>query len=127
MADLQDFVTHLEFQGYEVGERDGYFRATHDRFLNMLFKEFRGGLLFTIMFGGSDFAKENIEAFKELVNELNARFGAARGYVDGDGDFMMEGFYAMPYNKAAFVTFLEVLHADEGALVQFEELRDFFA
>lgn len=127
MADLQDFVTHLEFQGYKVEARDGYFRASHDRYLNVLFKEFRGGVLFTIVFGGSDFAKDNLEAFKELVNELNARFAAARAYVDGDGDFMMEGFFPMPYNKAAFVTFLEAIHADEGALVKFEELRDFFA
>ncbi len=126
MADLQEIVTHLEFQGYEVEEGENNFRATHERYLNFLFKEFRGGVLITIMFAGSEYAKDNLSDFKEIVNEINARAGVARAYVDGDGDFMMEGYFPLPYNRAAFASFLEVLHADEAMLFQVEGLRDFF-
>jgi hypothetical protein len=126
MSDLQDFVTHLEFAGYEVEAREHNHRATHDRYLNFLFKEFRGGVLVTIMFAGSDHAKSHLYEFKDLVNDINMRAGATRSYVDGDGDFMMEGYYPLPYNRTGFANFLEAVHADEGILFQTEGLRDFF-
>lgn len=125
MADLQDVRTHLEFQGYRIEPRDQSFRAIHERYLNFLFKGYRGGVLFTIMFRGSAHAKSHLDDFRELVNALNVKYGAARAYVDKDGDFIMEAYHALPYQRAAFASFLEVWQMDTVLLFEVEQFRDY--
>lgn len=127
MADILEVQKHLEFQGYTIQtlEQGKHYRATHDRFLNFLFKAYRGGVLFTIIFRGSAHGKALREEFLSLVNELNTNASVARAYLDSDTDFIFEAYCPLPYERAAFASFLDVWHADTALVFQIETFKEF--
>ncbi len=127
MAETQEVQQHLEYLGYEIQtlERGKHYRAVHERYLNFLFKAYRGGVLFTIIFRGSAHGKANRREFLSLVNQVNANAGVARAYLDQDTDFIFEAYCPLPYERAAFATFIEAWHLDTALIFQVEEFRQF--
>jgi len=127
MTGLQEVQEHLEFQGYQIQELENgkHYRAVHERFLNFLFKTYRGGVLFTIIFRGSPHGKSHRGEFLDLVNELNTNAGVARAYLDQDTDFIFEGYCPLPYERAAFASFLDTWNQDTALIFQVQAFRDF--
>ncbi len=127
MADIQEVQQHLEFQGYTIQtlEHGKHYRAVHDRFLNFLFKAYRGGVLLTIIFRGSAHGKAHRNEFLSHVNELNTSAGVARAYLDQDTDFIFEAYCPLPYERAAFASFLDAWHADTALVFQIEAFKQF--
>ena len=116
MGDFGDFINHLEFLGYDVSDNDERLRVTHAQNLNFSLKKFRGGVLITTFFGGSEYGKNNRGSFLALVNKLNQGAVVARYYVDSDGDMVIEGYCPGEYNKKTFSAFLDAFNFEKSNL-----------
>lgn len=111
-----DVIKHLEFQGYDVAMNSKRIKATHAKELNILIKKYRGGMLTTSMFAGSEHGKKNRNDFIGLINKLNQKAAAARYYVDDEGDLIIEAYYPGSYNKQAFSAFLDAYNLERSHL-----------
>ena len=109
---LEDVKTHLEFLGYDVEDDGKVVTAKHAQKLNMIFKSFNGGLLFTAVFTSNDYAKQDMEGFLKFINGLNQTACVARIYADKDVDLLFEGWYPDTYDKAQFGLFMELWDRD---------------
>jgi hypothetical protein len=117
-AILDQMVTHLQFLGYSV-ERDGdIVKARHPTRVNILLRDFRGGVLLTSIFGCKDEAKRNRPAYMDFVNLMNQKASVVRFYADKDSDFFMESWYPGTYDRALFGSFLELWDEDIARLAQ---------
>jgi hypothetical protein len=113
-----DVIKHLEFLGYEVSSNSNGIQAKHSKNLNISLKKYRGGILATTFFRGSDYGKNNKSSWLAILNKLNMKAAAARYYIDGDGDLVIEGYYPGTYNKAAFSAFLEAYNLERNHLYE---------
>jgi len=112
-----DVMKHLEFSGYTVSSNTFRIKADHNEYLNMLLKSYRGGILTIAYFGANANGKVNKAALMDVVNELNAQASAARYYIDGDGDLVIEAYYPGEYERARFATFLDVFQLEKDNLL----------
>ena len=118
MAILDDMVTHLQFLGYEV-ERDGdLVKAKHRTRVNILLRDFRGGVLLTSIFGCKDDAKTHSLAYLDLINRLNQQATVLRFYADKDSDFFMEAWHPGTYDRELFGSFLNLWDEDIARLAR---------
>ena len=121
-----DIIKHLEFEGYDVSMDSNRIKATHSRELNVLLQKYRGGMLVTAFFGGSDYGKQNRGEWLVLINKLNQGAAAARYYIDKDGDMAIEAYYPGEYNKKAFSAFLDAFNLERSHLSEVgSEIRKF--
>jgi hypothetical protein len=111
-----DVIKHLEFMGYEVSMDDERILANHSSNLNILIKSYRGGMLVTSYFRGTEYGQSNKSSWLTLINELNQNAAAARYYVDNDGDMAIEAYYPGDYNKKSFSAFLDAFNLDRDQL-----------
>jgi len=115
---LDQMVTHLQFLGYEV-ERDGdIVKAKHRTKVNILLRDFRGGVLLTSIFGCKDQAKKNRAAYQDFINLMNQKATVVRFYADKDSDFFMESWYPGTYDRAIFGSFVDLWDEDITRLAQ---------
>ena len=113
---LDQMVTHLQFLGFEV-ERDGdIVKARHRTRVNILLRDFRGGVLLTSIFGCQDNAKRNRSGYLDFINLMNQRATVVRFYADKDSDFFMESWYPGTYDRALFGGFLDLWEEDVARL-----------
>ncbi len=115
---LEDVKTHLEFLGYDIKDDNSVVTAKHSQKLNMIFKPFNGGLLFTAVFTSNDYAKQDMEGFLKFINGINQNACVARVYADKDVDLLFEGWYPDTYNKAQFGLFMELWDRDTRGLLR---------
>jgi molecular chaperone DnaK (HSP70) len=125
---LDQIVTHLEFQGYEV-ERDGeIIKSRHQVKANIIMKEYSGGLLLTTFYGSSDYAKKNRNEFLAFINDLNNNARVARFYTDKDDDLIIECWYPKYYNRTDFGNLLECWNRDaQDSIVSHSNMKKFLA
>lgn len=117
-TNLDQMVTHLQFLGYQV-ERDGEIvKARHQTKVNILLRDFRGGVLLTSIFGCQDSAKKKRADYLDFINLMNQRATIIRFYADKDSDFFMEAWYPGTYDRAIFGSFLELWDEDIARLSQ---------
>ena len=110
-------MKHLEFLGCKVKMDGETIHATHPKRLNMLIKNYRGGMLITSVFGLKDYGKRHLDGLHSLLNKLNRKAAAARYYVDKDNEYMiLEAYFPGKYNKAAFGVLLDSLDLERGNL-----------
>lgn len=107
--DAAAFVTHLEFSNYSVETGESALTATHETNLNMILKAYKGGVLLQTYVETSERKTKDVTA---TINKLNTNSIAARYYLDGDGDTMVEAWFPGGYDKKRFGTFLDAWHAD---------------
>ena len=107
--DAAAFATHLEFSNYTVETGETSLTATHETNLNMILKAYKGGVLLQTWVETSEKKKKDVT---EVINKLNTNAIAARYYLDGEGDTMIEAWFPGGYDKKRFGTFLEAWHAD---------------
>ncbi len=121
-----EVMEHLEILGYDVSMNTERVKATHKKHLNVFLKKYRGGILVTAIFGGTEYGKQHLDEFLKIVNQLNADAAAARYYVDKDGDLIVEGYYPGPYRKKNFTTFMEAYNYESTNLAdKLEKLKKF--
>jgi len=117
-TNLDQMVTHLQFLGYQV-ERDGdIVKARHQTKVNILLRDFRGGVLLTSIFGCQDNAKKNRSAYLDFINTMNQKAIIIRFYCDKDSDFFMEAWFPGAYERAVFGSFLDLWDEDIARLSQ---------
>ncbi|RME07468.1 MAG: hypothetical protein D6812_00085 [Deltaproteobacteria bacterium] len=107
-----DLIKHLEFLGYDVSMDSERIIAKHSKHLNILLKKYRGGILVTAYFGGSAYGKQHRTEWLSVINALNQEAAAARYYLDGDGDLIIEGYYPGDYDKKSFGLFIETFNLE---------------
>jgi hypothetical protein len=121
-----EVMEHLEILGYDVSMNTKRIKATHDKYLNILVKKYRDGILVTSIFGGTDYGKKHPDKFLRVINELNAAAAAGRYYRDDDGDLIIEAYYPGPYCKKNFTIFLDAYNYEKENLAKhFKELKRF--
>ncbi|MGA9115493.1 MAG: hypothetical protein WB626_01820 [Bacteroidota bacterium] len=119
-------VEHLEYLGYEVTTDTTRVIAKHTRYLNLVIRKFRGGLLVTSWYKGNAYAADNRDDFKSFVNDLNVEAVAVRFYVDRVSDMMIEGYFPGVYDKTHFAAFLDAYNSAQAQLTKnIEDLRRF--
>ena len=126
-ADVEDFVNHLGFLGYESEERDTYISVTHDDKTSFTLQGYEGGILVRGFYGGSDYSKAHKGEFLEVVNELNVSATVMRAFVDSDGDLGLEAWFPASYDKVRFAIFVEAWQSDTGDLLlsRYDDLAEF--
>jgi hypothetical protein len=106
MSDIRaPFGEHLEFQGYTIEPGEDFWRATHDKYWNLTFNGYGGGVLFRAFLRPKQGVDEG--QMLRLANDLNKEAALTRFYVDNDGDLSFEGYYPGQYEKARFVAWLD--------------------
>ena len=116
---LSEFGNHLEFGGYGVSPLDKGFRATHDSYLNFVYRPVGGGVLLTVYFNMNGSHDERVE----FCNNLNREAVCARFLVDKDEDFAMEGWFPGTYDRKGFAAFLDGWQRDGTRLMQHPDAR----
>lgn len=117
----QEIMEHLEFMGYEVSANTKKIKAQHNEHLNINIKKYRGGMLITAYFGGSDYAKKNLPEFYKTLNKLNKQAASARYYIDSDTDLVLEAYYPGEYNKKNFSAFINAFNLERDFLSEMGE------
>lgn len=115
---LEQIVTHLEFLGYQIERDKDVVKARHQTKVNILLRDFRGGVLLTSIFGCQDHAKKNRAAYLDFINAMNQKATIIRYYADSDSDFFMEAWFPGTYDRAVFGSFLELWEEDIARLSQ---------
>ncbi len=125
--DVEDFVNHLGFLGYNSEEKDTYISITHDERTSFTLQGYEGGILLRGFYGGSEYSKSHKEQFLVITNELNVSATVMRAFVDSDGDLGLEAWFPSNYDKARFAIFMEAWQSDTGNLLlsRYDDLADF--
>ena len=119
-ADLNHFITHLEFMGYEIEQLDEKrYKAMHEKYFNMIVKDYVFGVIFISIFGKSDTA--NRETLLEFANALNDEAILGRFIVDQDEDLRVEFVFSGDYSKKEFSRFIELIQSDFKAMASHED------
>ena len=128
MSALEQASNHLQFLGYEITDSGESKLARHSEKWNMVFKSYKGGLLFTAYLTGSDYAKNrrNETEYLKLINALNHAASVARFYIDDDQDLVMEAVWPADYDRSQFGAFMDLWDHDTRAqLLQLDAARFF--
>jgi len=126
-GDVEEFVNHLGFLGYESEERETYISVTHDERTSFTLQEYEGGILLRGFYGGSEYSKTHKGEFLDITNELNVSATVMRAFVDSDGDLGLEAWFPSGYDKTRFTIFMEAWQSDTGNLLlsRYDDLADF--
>ena len=122
---LEQIQAHVEFLGYKVTIEEGRGRAQHPERWNIVYREFKGGILFQTYFGVSDYARENKGEFFEFLNLMNQAATVTRFYADEDFDLVMEAWFPGGYKKETFGLFLEQWDGDTRARLPIQEAEKY--
>lgn len=106
-TDLPAITEHLEFMGYEKEEHESVVMFTHGEHLSFTMQSYQGGLLIQSWFTGTDYSRQNVPEFLNVVNDMNAGATTARFYRDDDGDLMIEAWFPGAYEKQKFSSFMD--------------------
>jgi hypothetical protein len=120
LTTLDQIVTHLQFLGFQVERDDNIVKARHATKVNILLRDFRGGVLLTSIFGCKDYAKRARLEYLDFVNLMNQKAAVIRFYADKDSDFFMEAWYPGTYDRSLFGSFLDLWDEDITRLAQGE-------
>ncbi|RMF59448.1 MAG: hypothetical protein D6748_06360 [Calditrichaeota bacterium] len=127
----QEFVTHLEFLGYEIEEKDeeGVIGARHEKHGYVFVKSYLDGVLLQQYFRINDAATRDRQRFLEGVNSLNSNARVTTYVAVGEGDTIalrMDAFYIGSYDRKHFALFLEAYAYDTfDHVVGNELIREF--
>ena len=125
MGIIEQIQAHIEFLGYDVTVEEERGRAQHPERWNIVYREFKGGVLFQTYFGVSDYGQENKAEFFEFLNSLNQGAVATRFYADEDFDLVMEAWLPGGYEKQAFGLFVEQWDSDTRTRLPIKEAEKF--
>jgi hypothetical protein len=120
---MTKIITHLQFLGYETVPGDRRVQAKHPRHILFVIKEYRGGLLFTVFFRGTEHSRQKREDFLEFANSFNRRANIARAYISEKGNLVFEAWYPGAYQKTTFSRFLDDWHKDVEQKIR-EDLQE---
>jgi len=127
MGELEQIQTHIEFLGYDVTIEEERGRAQHPERWNIVYREFKGGILFQTYFGVSDYGKSNKEEFFKFLNLMNQGAVVTRFYADDDFDLVMEAWLPGDYEKQTFGRFIEVWDSDTRTSLPLQEAEKFLS
>ncbi len=101
-------IAHLEYFGYTGEVHDSEFIGfKHETAYNLLASGVDGGVLFEVIFGPNrKLAEGEIANYFSDINAVNRMLVVSRAYQDDDGDFVIKGWYPLPYDKRSFSTFI---------------------
>lgn len=115
-AEGAEIIEHLEFLGYDASMNSERIAAKHPKELNLLLRKYRGGILTTSFFGGSEYGKRNRTEWAGVLNDLNAKAAAARFYISKNGSMVIEAYYPGSYEKQRFSLFLDAFKLERANL-----------
>ncbi|MDZ7288679.1 MAG: hypothetical protein ONB44_03525 [candidate division KSB1 bacterium] len=127
---LNEFVTHLEFLGYEIvpQEEENSVLAKHQTHGNTFVKAYLSGVLLQQYWKVTDKVRKKRHEFLEAVNQLNAAAHLVT-YVAGSDDnpyLRMDGLFLGTYDKKKFGLFLEAYMFDTNdRILGNESIRSF--
>ncbi len=123
-AQNEDFTRmsdHLGFLGYRCAVEEGGKKlrcVTEKANLNFSINRQSGGYLIASFFRGSRYARENLNAFLNLINNFNNAAVATRYYLDADGDLAMELWLPGAYIRDDFGNAIENFNKDWSRLMR---------
>jgi len=109
-TDADDMMDQLEEMGYDVSMDTKHIIAKHHKELNIFLKKYYSGTLVTAYFTTNRRGKRHQDDLLVLINKLNRVSPAARFYLDGDGDIVIEGYYPGRYRHKSFKIFLDTFN-----------------
>jgi len=118
--DLEQFIAHLQFLGYEVDQKEDSLRASHAMKMNLWVRPLAGGILFFSIYSLSESALTNRLELLEFINNLNQNATVSRFCLGSENDFHMEAWYPDFYTKVNFGEFLNAHEFDCSLLGKFE-------
>lgn len=124
---LEQIKSHVEFLGYDVTVEEERGRAKHPERWNIVYREFKGGILFQTYFGVSDYGKSNKEEFFNFLNLMNQGAVVVRFYADDDFDLVMEAWLPSGYEKQTFGRFVEQWDNDTRTRLPLQEAEKFLS
>jgi len=125
----KDFISHLEFLGYEIEpQEEDSILAKHQRLGNFFMKPYLDGILIQSYFRINDKAKKKRSDFLEAINSLNSGANVVT-YVSVGNDpivLRMDCIYLGVYDKKKFGLFLEAYNIDSyDRIVDHESMKNF--
>ena len=126
----KDFITHIEFLGYEIEpqEEENTILARHQRHGNFFMKPYLDSILVQSYFRINDKAKKKRSDFLEAINNLNSNANLVTYVSIGDKSIAlrMDGIYFGLYDKKKFGLFLEAYNIDSyDRVVENESMKIF--
>lgn len=122
---LKQISDHMEFLGYsvELSSSNTLIARSPTKF-NVRVRWFRGGFLFQSLVAMDKGHIENdLVAYLEMINKLNAQAGLLRFYDDEHSSLYCECWHPGIYDKPKFGDFMEKFNADLQGLL-FEKVKD---
>lgn len=119
------YKNHLEFNGYQVIEKEAEsLLCTHRRKMNLILHDFRdrGVLIMSIFSGDRTINRSKLLAY---INELNSEFFFIKAHLDEENDLILRTFFAGEYDRINFSILLDNIEYDEHTLLN-HELTSFY-
>lgn len=97
---------------WKEGKVRPYAFLKHPRLPNVSLDLFQGAAKITAYFGTKESAKSEPKELLQILNKLNREAGAAKFYLDRDGDFTIEAVFPATYSKLDFGAYWLILERD---------------
>lgn len=131
--DFPDFLTHLEYLGYEVQytgeeEDESGIGALHEHRPGLWVFKRHIGIGVTITYGMGQNAVTYLSDYLRLLNRLNKESIISTFYTNADEEkpnVHICAMYAATYERRSFGTFMDMLHRDHDNLRKISEF-DFY-
>lgn len=125
---LDLFKNHMEFLGYEFKPSDddpNTIYGSHSNYGPVIVTLVGNRLFLKSFFRCNENAKNNLEGYLSLVNELNKKSDVAT-YIGYEDSLFMVSIYTGAYDKTYFAEFVDLWNGDSNRKVfEFEELKNF--
>ncbi len=114
---INQMSEHLKFLGYQVEQKDQLTIAKHPKKMNILARDFKGGIMFTSINNCTDTAKSDKAGYLAYINLLNSKAQVARFYAGNESELYIEAWYPDYYDKNKFGVFIEAWETDSTILL----------
>ena len=113
----EQMISHLEFLGYQTERVEKNVIEKHQKNVNILLQELKGGVLFSSFFDTQEAAKRDMAEYLTWINDLNRRTLLLRFYANADFDkLIMESWYPSLYDKSNFGLFMDLFNGNIALL-----------
>ena len=113
---FQNIITHLEFYGYTVQEKDvDEYKSTfcrHEEYGPLLLREAVIGVFFEAFYNSKLRNKKSGSILLEKLNAANRKSWITTFTMSDEGSIQMRALYTGLYDKAIFRKFIEKWHVD---------------
>jgi hypothetical protein len=114
---IDNIISHLEFLGYKIERKEGWFRCHHERKKTFILSNHYGGILLSAWYQSNDFARNNSGDFLLYINQLNRKAIVSRVFMGDEGSLNFDAWYPDSYDKEQFGLFMDLWDYDTAELL----------